>query len=176
MIGVIGRTVIVAAAAMGLAGCLLSGGPLSGGMLFKRVAMTPEMVLDPPDDPTVIRYRLVELDTVYFEDTVLAAAADPFRPPTTVRVNLFGDARVLADLSLRGSADVAGPRVLSGPLPGIDDGLATLVVDGGSVSGTVWIGQRLFRIGPERGGRYRIEEVDATRFPYLRDRGVNKDE
>ena len=171
MIGAIGKAVFVAAVTLGLTAC-----PLSGGMMFKRVARTPEMALESPDDWTVIRYRLVKLDAGYFEDKVLAAAADPFRPPTTVRLNLFGDVRVLADLSLRGSADAAGPRVLSGPLPGIDGGLATLVLDGGGVSGTVWIGERLFRIGPRPGGLYRIEEVDSGRFPYLRDRSAIRHE
>ncbi len=171
MIQVIGRTVMVAVAAAALAAC-----PLSGTMMFKRVAKTPEMVLEAPGDAAVLRYRLVELDAAYFKDKVLAAAADPFRPPTTVRLNLFADVRVLADLSLRGSADAAGPRVLSGPLPGVDGGLATLVVDAGGVSGTVWIGERLFRIGREAGGLYRIEEVDSGRFPYLREMGAARHE
>ena len=147
------------AALLGLAGCLVSS-----GMLFRPMAKTPGLVLAAPEDPAVVRYRLVELDAPYFEKAVLPVAGDPYGPPRTVRLNLFRDVRVIAALAVKGSADPSGPRVLSGGLPGVEGGMATLTLEGESLSGTVWVGPRLFRIVPAGAGRYRIEEMDSRRF------------
>jgi len=159
MIGRSIRRTLVLVAALGLAGCLVSS-----GMLFRPMAKTPDLVLAAPEDPAVVRYRLVEMDVPYFEKAVLPVADDPYGPPSAVRLNLFHDVRVIAALSVKGSADPSGPRVLSGDLPGVEGGMATLTVEGKSLSGTVWVGPRLFRIGPAGAGRYRIEEMDSRRF------------
>ena len=146
-----------------LAGCL----PLTGSALFRPLKEPSAAMAEAQaaDGSQVLRRRLAAIDTLYLESTVLPAAADPFRPPTMVRLNLFGDVRTDAALSVRGDTDPQGARVLSGPLLGIDDSLVTLVLENGMVAGTVWIGRRLFRIRPLSKDRCLIEEVNTSLLP-----------
>lgn len=158
------RRVAVLAVLLGLlAGCL----PIAGNALFRPLKDPPAAMTEAQavDDRQVLRRRLVAIDTRYLERTVLPAAADPFRPPTVVRLNLFDDVPTDAALSVRGETDPQGARVLSGPLLGIDDSLVTLVVENGLLTGTIWIGGRLFRIRPLSKDRCLIEEVDIASLP-----------
>jgi hypothetical protein len=53
----------------------------------------------------------------------------------------------------------------TGRSAGDQQGVASLIVDDGQVTGDIRLGRRIFRIAPVTGFVHRVTEIDATRFP-----------
>jgi hypothetical protein len=53
----------------------------------------------------------------------------------------------------------------TGRSAGSRQGVASLIIDDGQVTGDIRLGRRLFRIAPVSGIVHRVSEIDATRFP-----------
>jgi len=53
----------------------------------------------------------------------------------------------------------------TGRSAGNQQGVASLIIDDGQVTGDIRLGRRTFRIAPVSGIVHRVSEIDATRFP-----------
>ena len=111
---------------------------------------------------TVLRWRLVHIDFA-----VLAAAQDgsePERAAQTLLLNLFPDVSFVARVDGR-ERTFSGGYALRGPLDGVETGVATLVVNGAVVAGTVRTPAATYRIRSVGSDVHVIEQVDLSTLP-----------
>ena len=169
-----GRGVVVAGTLLaGLAAGEAAGQP---GGLFREV--TPAGAVAGPDpwavsDAITLRRRLVAID---FGQLTPRADADAVptqspggagaAPAGVLTLNLFDDAS-FTGLVRSVAPTFSGGYSLSGPLPGVEMGTMTLVVNGDVVAGTVRTPEATYRIRPAGAGLHAVSEVDLSRLPPL---------
>ncbi|MEZ4337856.1 MAG: M12 family metallo-peptidase [Sandaracinaceae bacterium] len=105
-----------------------------------------------------LRARAVSGLRVIVDDD--AVPFTPARIPSTLRLNLFGDA--IHDAVLTDATTHRGTVLWHGEVVGQVGSLVSLAFYDGAVAGTVRVGPRVFAIRPRPGGAVIVEEDDAA--------------
>jgi len=130
--------------------------PLPTPLLWRTVpAVSPPTQSLPPRKPSILRERDIAFDELLVK-TLKDAAARPLPP---IAVELFGAGRYELDVisTLARNNDTSFIR---GQLKPQDSGEFSLVFNGATVTGTLQLGRRVFKIEPIGNGRHRLIEVD----------------
>lgn len=114
----------------------------------------------PPTQPTVLREREIVFDERLVK-TLKDAAARPLPP---MAVELFDAERYELDV-ISTLARINDTSFVRGQLKPIDAGEFSLVLNGATVTGTVHLGRRVFKIEPLGNGRHRLIEIDPEQSP-----------
>jgi hypothetical protein len=112
-------------------------------------------VVRSPSTPAALRQRLVQLDLAALEEARSAGGA-------VARLELFP--RTAATFRRKAVQAAFGGGYVWTSHEAVDGGTATLVNDGGRVTGHVQVGGRTYRIEPVTGTLHRILELDMTRL------------
>lgn len=140
-----------------LPGSALFGAELSPAPLLWRAARTvsPSGQPLPPKKPSILREREIVFDERLVK-TLKDAAARPLPP---MAVELFDAGRYELDVisTLARNNDTSFVR---GQLKPQDSGEFSLVLNGATVTGTLQLGRRVFKIEPLSNGRHRLIEID----------------
>ena len=143
------------------------------GGLFREVA--PAGAVTGPDlsvvsDSITLRRRLVAIDfgqlTLPADTAATIPGSAAAAPAGVLTLNLFDDAS-FTGLVRSVAPTFSGGYSLSGPLPGVEMGTMTLVVNGDVVAGTVRTPEATYRIRPAGAGLHAVSEVDLSRLPPL---------
>ena len=109
----------------------------------------------PPKKPSILREREIAFDELLVKILKDAAA----RPLSPIAVELFDAGRYELDVisTLARNNDTSFIR---GQLKPQDSGEFSLVLNGATVTGTLQLGRRTFKIEPLGNGRHRLIEID----------------
>jgi hypothetical protein len=152
--------------ALGLVECicaslLVAGEPVVPALLWRD--MPPEALAEqalPPRKPWVIRER-----PIAFDPQLLAILKDAgARPHPPITIELFDSVQYQLEIksTLSKFNDSA---VIRGLLKGPAQGDVILLVNGIVVTGTIQIGERLFKVEHVSNGRHRLLELDPAKVP-----------
>lgn len=122
--------------------------------LFSEVEVQGDVPI--PDDPTIVRTRLVNINFDLLGNTAL--------PAKTVRLNLF-DSVVFTAVFDRTETNSLGSYAWIGHLEGIEFGQAVLVVTHGLLAGSVSMPGAIYQIHSIGKGAQVIDEIDQSTFP-----------
>ena len=139
----------------------LAGGADGGlfGTAAHPVVSTGLQAVEMPTDDLALRTRAASIDFDLLERARTSAARGT--DSATLRLNLFDDA-AFTGVVKRTAPTFSGGYSLSGGIAGDPLGSVTLVVNGGTVAGTVRTVQGTYRIRSAGSGRYAISEVDRS--------------
>lgn len=123
-------------------------------------AVGPSDQLLAPKKPSILRERDIAFNDLLVK-TLKDAAARPLPP---IAVELFDAGRYELDVisTLARNNDTSFIR---GQLKPPDSGEFSLVLNGATVTGTVQLGRRVFKIEPLGNGRHRLIEIDPEQEP-----------
>lgn len=133
-------------------GAELSPAPL----LWRAVpAVSPSEQPLPPKQPPILREREIVFDELLVKALKDAAA----RPLSPIAVELFDAGRYELEV-ISTLARINDTSFIRGQLKPQDSGEFSLVLNGATVTGTVHLGRRVFKIEPLGNGRHRLIEID----------------
>lgn len=152
-----------------LASCLLllpgngslGAEPSSAPLLWRAVpTVNPSDQASLQKKAAILRERDIAFDELLVK-TLKDAAARPLQP---IAVELFDAGRYELDVisTLARNNDTSFVR---GQLKPQDSGEFSLVLNGATVTGTVQLGRRVFKIEPLGNGRHRLIEIDPEQSP-----------
>jgi hypothetical protein len=147
---------MIALAALLLVSAAFGAEPSPAPLLWRTVpAVSPPTQSLPPRKPSILRERDIAFDELLVK-TLKDAAARPLPP---IAVELFDAGRYELDVisTLARNNDTSFIR---GQLKPQDSGEFSLVLNGATVTGTLQLGRRVFKIEPLGNGRHRLIEID----------------
>jgi hypothetical protein len=109
----------------------------------------------PPKQPTVLREREIVFDEPLVKMLKDAAA----RPLPPIAVELFDAGRYELEV-ISTLARINDTSFIRGQLKPQDSSEFSLVLNGATVTGTLQLGRRVFKIEPLGNGRHRLIEID----------------
>lgn len=139
-----------------LANTLFGAEPSPAPLLWR--AIPPPGITDQPSSPkkpSILREREIAFDELLIK-TLKDAAARPLPP---VAVELFDAGRYELDV-ISTLARINDTSFIRGQLKPQDSGEFSFVLNGATVTGTVRLGRRVFKIEPLGNGRHRLIEID----------------
>ncbi len=139
-----------------LVDCSFGGEPPSAPLLWRTAPpVNPSGQPLPPKKPSILREREILFDELLVK-TLKDAAARPLPP---IAVELFDAGRYELDVisTLARNNDTSFIR---GQLKPPDSGEFSLVLNGSTVTGTLQLGRRVFKIESLGNGRHRLIEID----------------
>ena len=113
-----------------------------------------------PKNPSILRERDIAFDDLLIK-TLKDAAARPLSP---IAVELFDAGRYELDV-ISTLARINDTSFIRGQLKPQDSGEFSLVLNGATVTGTIHLGRRIFKIEPLSNGRHRLIEIDPEQEP-----------
>lgn len=135
--------------------------PLPTPLLWHTVpTVSPSDQPLPPKKPSILRERDISFDE-HLVKTLKDAAARPLPP---VAVELFDAGRYELDV-ISTLARINDTSFIRGQLKPPDSGEFSLVLNGTTVTGTLQLGRRIFKIEPLGNGRHRLIEIDPEQEP-----------
>ncbi len=130
--------------------------PSLAPLLWRTVpAVNPSDQPLPPKKPSILREREIVFDELLVK-TLKDAAARPLQP---IAVELFDAGRYELDV-VSTLARINDTSFIRGQLKPPDSGEFSLVLNGATVTGTVQLGRRVFKIESLGNGRHRLIEID----------------
>lgn len=125
-------------------------------LLWRTVpAVSPSDQPPSPKKPSILRERDISFDE-HLVKTLKDAAARPLPP---IAVELFDAGRYELDV-VSTLARINDTSFIRGQLKPPDSGEFSLVLNGATVTGTVQLSRRIFKIEPLGNGRHRLIEID----------------
>jgi len=132
------------------------GEPPSAPLLWRTAPpVNPSGQPLPPKKPSILREREILFDELLVK-TLKDAAARPLSP---IAVELFDAGRYELDV-ISTLARINDTSFIRGQLKPQDSGEFSLVLNGATVTGTIHLRQRVFKIEPLGNGRHRLIEID----------------
>ena len=155
--GLVRRTLCMTACSLLLLGSALFGAEPSPTPLLWRTtpAVSPSDQSLPPKKPSILREREILFDELLVK-TLKDAAARPLSP---IAVELFDAGRYELEV-ISTLARINDTSFIRGQLKPQDSSEFSLVLNGATVTGTVQLGRRVFKIEPLGNGRHRLIEID----------------
>lgn len=137
------------------------GEPPSAPLLWRTAPpVSPSDQPLPPKKPAILREREIVFDELLVK-TLKDAAARPLQP---IAVELFDAGRYELDV-VSTLARINDTSFIRGQLKPPDSGEFSLVLNGATVTGTLQLGRRVFKIEPLGNGRHRLTEIDPEQEP-----------
>ena len=139
-----------------LANTVFSAEPLPASLLWRTV-----QVASPSDQPPLTKKPSIlrERDIAFDELLVKALKDAAARPLPPIAVELFDAGRYDLDV-VSTLSRINDTSFIRGQLKSPGQGDFSLVLNGAAVTGTVQLGQRLFKIESLGNGRHRLIEID----------------
>lgn len=135
--------------------------PSPAPLLWRAVpAVNPSDQPLSPKQQSVLREREIVFDELLVKALKDAAA----RPLPPIAVELFDAARFELDV-ISTLARINDTSFIRGQLKPQDSGEFSFVINGATVTGTVHLGRRVFKIEPLGNGRHRLIEIDPEQEP-----------
>lgn len=123
-------------------------------------ATNPSNQLLAPKTPSILRERDIAFDELLVK-TLKDAAARPLPP---IAVELFDTGRYELDV-ISTLARINDTSFIRGQLKPSDSGEFSLVLNGATVTGTLQLGRRIFKVESLGNGRHRLIEIDPEQEP-----------
>ncbi len=129
--------------------------------LFTGIAAAQQF--DDPDDPTIVRKRLVKVKFDILTDTLTTPEAAP-DTADVVTLNLFDDVELIAVLD---RIEATIPEFFSwiGHIDEVEDSKVLLIVGEGLIQGSVTLPDAFYKISSAGNAVHAIFEIDQTAFP-----------